>query len=142
MTKRLLLPALLIALFSCKGSGEHHYKDMAKDTCDCMNLLSKDLSPEMQKVIIDSGGDQFKFDQDLMDLMIEDEETTVRDLDIFQGRGLEEMEACMANVEKKYDDVYTMLSEEQVYEKIMKELKTMKGCEISVAMIKMGKSME
>lgn len=138
MRKTLLLPALLITLLACDNSTDQDFKNIAKDTCDCVNILADDLSPGMIKLISESDGDEAKLEQGMMDLMLEDQETTMNDVNILQGNAAVEMESCMAKVEKKYDDVYTTLSENEVLEKIMVELKTMNGCESTVAIIKMG----
>ena len=138
MKKLLLLPALLITLIACNNASEEDFKNIAKDTCDCVNLVAKDLSPGMTKLIIDADGDQTKLEAGMMDLMLEDQETTMNDVNILQGKAIQDMETCMAKLEKKYDDVYTQLSETEILDKLMVELEKMSDCKSSVAIIKMG----
>ena len=112
--------------------------NMAKDTCDCVNLVAKDLSPGMIELISECDGDQMKLQEGMMDLMMEDPDATMNDVSILEGKATTDMEACMKKLETKYDDVYTTLSETEILEKIMVELKSMPDCKSSVAIIKMG----
>ena len=138
MIKVLLLPALLMSILACDNSTEQDYKNMAKDTCDCVNLVAKDLSPGMIELISECDGDQMKLQEGMMDLMMEDPDATMNDVSILEGKATTDMEACMKKLETKYDDVYTTLSETEILEKIMVELKSMPDCKSSVAIIKMG----
>ncbi len=138
MKKILLLPALMITLFACNNASEEDFKNIAKDTCDCVNLVAKDLSPGMTAVIIEADGDQAKLQEGMMDLMLEDQATTMNDMNVLQGKAIKDMETCMTKLETKYDNVYTQLSEAEVLEKMMAELEKMSDCKSSTAIIKMG----
>lgn len=138
MIKILLVPALLMSILACDTTTDEDFKNIAKDTCDCVNLVAKDLSPGMIKLIIDADGDQAKLEAGMMDLMVADQEATMNDVSILQGSATNDMEACMTKLESKYDNVYTTLSESEILDKMMTELKKMPDCKSSVAIIKMG----
>lgn len=138
MKYSLLLSTLLLTLFACNMSDETDYKNLAKDTCDCVNLFTDDLSDEMMDILETSNGDEAKLEELMMSYMMKDAEAAMKDAETLQGSGTAEMTECMEKIEKKYDDVYTTLSEDEVVAKIMKELEKMDDCNRARIILKMG----
>jgi hypothetical protein len=138
MKYSLLLSGLILSLFACNVSNETDYKNMAADTCDCVSKLTNNLSPEMMAILETFDGDQAALEAKMMEYMEADPVAGMKDVQILEGSGQAEMTACMEKVEKKYDDVYTMLSEEQVAEKIIEKLETMDGCKSTITILRVG----
>ena len=139
MRTTLLLSTLLLTLFACNVSTETDYENIAKDTCGCINLFTSDLSPKMVEVIESSKGDETALQEAMMEYIQADPVQGMADVQMLEnGANLEKMEACMEKIEKKYDDVYTTLSEEEIVAKVIEKLETMDGCKSSIAILNMG----
>jgi hypothetical protein len=70
-------------------------------------------------------------------VMMKDLEKGMADAQAMQELGTE-MQDCSKDLEKKYDQVYTSESEDEVIEKILSALKAKDGCEFTYAIMKMG----
>lgn len=138
MKKLLLLPALSLALFACNVAGDEDYEALAKDACGCINESTGELSDEMIKVIVDADGDQAKLEELMGEYMAADPSAAMKDVQAMQGSMVQDMTTCMEGLEKKYDDVYSTDSEEEVQKKIMEKLEAMDDCKSSVAIMKLG----
>lgn len=135
----LLISTLLLILFACNMSSDEDFKAIAKDTCDCINVFTSKLSPEMMEIIESSNGDESKLEAAMMDYMTKDPVQGMKDVQVLQGgENMQEMTACMEGIEKKYDNVYTTLSEDEILSKIIEQLKTMDDCKSTIAILKMG----
>jgi hypothetical protein len=138
MKKLLILPLLALSLFACNVADDADYAALAKDTCDCVNKSTEQLSPEMMQVIADSDGDQTKM-QELMGVYAsENPMQAMNDAQVMQGTMVQELTSCIDGLKSKYDDVYSTDSDEEVQDKILEELKSMDDCKSSYAFMKMG----
>lgn len=139
MKKLLLLLAVSSAVLvtSCNMASDADYDAMASDMCDCVNKSSDGISDEMKNAIIQSEKDGTSMEKAMTAVMMKDLEKGMADAQAMQELGTE-MQSCSKDLEKKYDQVYTSESEEQVIEKILKALKAKKGCEFTYAIMKMG----
>jgi len=129
----------LITLFSCDLSSEQDYEAVAKDTCDCVSVFTEGLSPKMLEIMEASNGDEAKLQADMMAYVAENPEEGMKDIEALENEtGMQEMEACMARLEEKYNSMYTTLSEEEIAEKIIEKLEGMEGCESTAVIMKLG----
>ncbi len=139
MKSTLLISTLLLTLLSCNLSSEQDYEAVAKDTCDCVNVFTSTLSDRMIQIMQESDGDQSKLEAAMMEYMLEDPEQGLKDVQALEnGESMKEMEACMAQLEEKYNSLYTTLSEEEIAQKIIEKLEGMKGCESTAVIMKLG----
>ena len=134
----LLFTSLTLILASCNLSTDQDFKDVAKDTCDCMSLFTNNLSDEMQTILADSEGDEAAFDAAFTQYMTDNPVEGMKDAQALAGADSPEVIGCMEKLEKKYDDVYTTLSEDEVVQKVVEELDRMGGCKATVSIMKMG----
>lgn len=138
MKTTLLFTSLTLILFSCNLSSDQDFKDVAKDTCDCMALFTDNLSDEMRQILIDSDGDEASFDAAFTEYMTESPMEGLKDAEALTQAESPEVLGCLEKLEKKYDHVYTTLSEAQVVQKVIEELDKMDGCKETVSIMKMG----
>ena len=138
MKTTFLLTSLLLVLFSCNLSTDEDYQNMAKDTCECMSMLTDDLSDEMQTILIESDGNQAAFDAAFEKYMEDNLMEGLKDAQAMANIESPEVMECMERLEKKYDNVYTTLSETEVVQKVIDELDKMGDCKATVAILKMG----
>lgn len=138
MKTTLILSSLLLILFSCDLSSDQDYKDIAKDTCGCMSLFTDNLSEEMQTILAESDGDEAAFDAAFTKYMEENPIEGLKDAQALAGAESPEVMGCMEKLEKKYDNVYTTLSETEIVERVITELENMGDCGVTVAIMKMG----
>lgn len=141
MKKLLILPVLAMALFACNVASDEDYSNMAKDTCDCVNETTKDISDRGMSIIINSDGDVAKMQQDLMEYAMDDPTSAASDGSAMQTFGTE-FPACMEKLEKKYENVYSAESEEEVQEKIMEKLRALKNCSNAAKLMEVGLKMQ
>lgn len=138
MKKLLILPALALMMFSCGTDTEENFKALSKDACDCVNKSTKELSPEMIKVLEDCEGDQAKM-QELMGEYASDNPTqAMADATLMQGEMMNEMVTCLDGVQKEYADSFEGMSDTEVQEGMMEQLKVMDGCKSSYTLVKMA----
>lgn len=138
MNKIVLFSAIALVFASCNMASDADYKNMASDMCDCFNGVQKDLSPKAQSIIIESAGDEEKLTAAFEEYATEDPTAAMDDAVVLQGLENGEAIDCINKLEKKYDKVYSLDSEEEVQAKVAKVLEGMKGCEFTLAIMKMG----
>lgn len=139
MKKLILLLSISSAVLvtSCNMASDADYDAMAKDMCDCVNKSSDGISDEMKDAIIQSEKDGTDMEKAMTAVMMKDLEKGMADAQGMQDLGIK-MQDCSKDLEKKYDQVYTSESEDQVIEKILNALKSKDGCEFTYAIMKLG----
>lgn len=138
MKKLLILPLLVVSLFACNVAGDADYAELAKDTCDCVNKSTEQISPEMLQVIVDSDGDQAKMQELMGEYASNNPTQAMQDAQLMQGAMVTDLTSCIEGLKSKYEDVYSTDSETEVQEKILKELKGMDDCKSAYAFMKIG----
>ena len=113
------------------------YDAMATDMCDCVNKSSGGISDNMKDAIIKSEKDGTDMQAAVTEVMMKDLKTGMADAQAMTDLG-KDMEICSKDLEKKYDQVYTSESEDEVINKILTTLKAKQGCEFTYALMKMG----
>ena len=139
MKKLFILPLLGLTLFSC--AGDKDYENMAKDTCDCVNETTKDISERGMSIILGSDGDVSKMQQDLMQYASDDPTAASADATAMTEFGTE-FPACMEKLEKKYDNVYSAGSKEDVQNEVLSKLKGLDGCSDAAKLMEIGLKMQ
>jgi hypothetical protein len=139
MKKLLLLLAVsgTVLVTSCNTATDADYDAMAQDMCDCVNKSSTGISDNMKDAIIKSEKDGTDMQAAVTEVMMKDLKTGMADAQAMQDLGTE-MQDCSKDLEKKYDQVYTTETEDQVIEKLLNSLKAKQGCEFTYAIMKMG----
>ena len=138
MKRLLVLPALLFVVGACNIADDTDYEAVAKDTCQCVKDATDNLSPEAKDLIIGSNGDLEKFKSDFETYATEDPMKAMNDAMEMQKLAEPEFQTCIDGLKTKYDDVYSTDSEEEVQKKILEVLEDMDGCDITVAVFKIG----
>ncbi|MCR9172392.1 MAG: hypothetical protein NXI10_07880 [bacterium] len=138
MKKLLILPVLSLILFSCGNTTEEDYKNMAQDSCDCVNKATAQLSPRMQDILNEFGGDQARMESMMAEYAMEDQAAAMEDAQKFQGAVINDFTTCLDGVQKKYSDKFTTDSDEEVQKKMLDILKDLDGCASSYGMVKMA----
>ncbi|MDB2656458.1 hypothetical protein N9Y60_00225 [Crocinitomicaceae bacterium] len=138
MKKLLILPVLAMALFACNMASEEDYNNMAEDMCDCIEGSTKGMSDRGKQILGDSDGDATKLQQDLIAYMTEDPVGSAKDMEVMAAMETDMVE-CSDKLEKKYDDVYTSESEDEIMKKLMEAVNNLDdGCKISKAILNAG----
>jgi len=132
------LTALSLILFSCNNVSDQDFKDVSKDMCDCMSIFTDELSPEMRQIMVDTDGDEAKFQEALMEYMTENPAEGMKDAQALTKAESPEVINCIEGLEKKYENLYTTMSEDEVVAKVIDELDGMDGCDVTVSVMKMG----
>jgi hypothetical protein len=140
-----LLLLVTVVLFSCK-TADNKVPQIAADFCNCFSKLEKDMSAESKKVFTtaaESVDPEKVLEEEITKL---DEETQTKVATEFMALGeLEddnsEVGRCIKNVEKKYDNAYT-LNQSKFLDKVIKELEQKPGCSFTASLMKLGKKVE
>ena len=137
--KKFILPLLVmtVALGSCNMANDDDYKNLSKDMCDCVNKNGKDLSDGMRDVLIKSGKDGSQMETLMQEHFMKDPAAAAQDISALEKIGTE-MDACVADLEKKYDKIYTTDKEDEVKKKVLDILAKEKGCELTYALMQIG----
>jgi hypothetical protein len=138
MKKLLILPVLAMALFACNIASEEDYDNMAKDMCDCIEGSMEGMSDRGKQIIGDSEGDATKLQEGLLSYMMEDSQAAQADIAVMEVMDAK-MEACNDKLEKKYDNVYSSESEDEVLKKLIEAVNKLDdGCKASKALLNAG----
>lgn len=137
----LVLAVVALFLVSCK-SADKKVPQIAADFCNCFTQMEKDMSPESKSLFTkaaESPDPEKAIEEGITAL---DEETQLKVGQEFMAFGdLEnensEVGRCMKNVEKKYDNEYT-LNQSKFVSKVIKELEKKPGCDFTASLLKMG----
>ncbi|MFN5984259.1 MAG: hypothetical protein ACK476_14095 [Fluviicola sp.] len=138
--KKIILPFIAItalSLGSCNTAGDEEYKNMSSDMCDCMTKASKDISPEMQKAVVDGNKAGKDMTAIMTDYMAQNPEGVMNDVTAFQTAAVG-FEKCGKDLETKYKDVYTRESEDEAMKKLVKIMGEDKGCAFVHATVQLG----
>lgn len=134
-----ILPFVSMLMFAITQPGcqnmadKDDYQAAASDMCNCVNLATKDLSPELKKIIANNPKDE-KALEDYFERNPEQALTAMTTLLSIE----EEMKPCIKDLEVKYKDIYTNDSEAEVMRKVMNVLKSEPDCKFSYALIQAG----
>lgn len=132
----LLCPVVLTAA-SCNMADEADYESMATDICDCVNKNTTGISEGMKNTFIDAMKNDKDFQAAVTEYVMKNPEVGMKDAEAMTQ--LESgMESCMNDLEKKYDDVYSNESEEEVQKKLVAKLEANKDCAFTYAIVKLG----
>ena len=137
--KKLILSLLVLtlALGSCNMANDDDYKNLAKDLCDCVNKNSKDISPKMREAIIMSAENGKDFEKVLTEAITEDPAGGMKDYNAVMAL-MKSMGTCVKDLEKKYKDIYTADTEDEMQKKLMDVFKAEKNCDLTYAIMKKG----
>lgn len=136
MKPKNIIPGLLIAItvfFFSRGCGpeiadDTDYKNFAEDYCTCFNKSTASISEEAKQIIINS--DPSNPEKMIIDLI---GKISYEDLE-----KIENTEACMDEMEKKYGDLKTRDSEEEVIGKMLDAMDQNEKCEFTSAIMRIG----
>jgi hypothetical protein len=141
--KKLLyvLCPLALALGACNMADEKDFDNMAADVCGCVNNNTGALSDGMKQTIIDADKNGEDLQQAVMAYAMKNPEQGMKDAEAMTG--LEKgMEGCMKDLEKKYNDVYSTDTEDEIQKKLIEKLAVNKDCAFTYAIVKMGLELE
>lgn len=133
-----LIPAIAFAVTSCNFANEEDYENLAKDACDCVNQATEGLSPRAKEILADSDGDMDKFQKGFEEYSNEDPMAALADATEMQKLADGSFESCINGLEKKYEDLYSTKSEEEIQQKILETLDGMDDCRTSAAIMRAG----
>lgn len=137
--KKLLyvLCPVVLALGACNMADDKDFDNMAADVCGCVNSNTGELSEGMKKTIIDADKSGQDLQEAVMAYAMKNPEQGMKDAEAMTN--LEKgMEGCMKDLEKKYDNVYSADSEEEIQKKLVEKLAANKDCAFTYAIVKMG----
>ena len=142
MKNLLFIATVLVGLSACNMADDADYKGMASDMCGCFNDATAGLSDEGRKAIEDAGQNDTDMQAALMEYAQENPMQAMQDGQVLSSLGEADVMACISDLEKKYDDVYTTDSEKEVQDKLMEVMKDMKECKLTYAFVKAGLAMQ
>ena len=117
-------------------ANDDDYKNLANDLCDCVNKNSKDISPEMREKIIQSAEKGMEIEKVLKDAIQDDPDKGMKDYHAVMAF-MEHVQTCVTGLEKKYKDIYTADSEEEMQKKLIDVFKAEKDCDLTYAIKRM-----
>jgi len=138
MRTALFTLGLSTLLISCETTTEQDYENISRDMCNCMSTFTKDLSETMTNIIIEADGDQAVLQTKMMEYMGSNLEEGMKDVEILSKAESPEIVQCIEGLQKKYDHLYTNLSEEEILDKMSETLGKTEGCEVTLALMKIG----
>jgi uncharacterized protein YifE (UPF0438 family) len=116
---------------------EADYENMATDICDCVNKNTTDISDGMKNTFTDAMKNGKDFQAAVTEYVMKNPEVGMKDAEAMTK--LESgMQSCMNDLEKKYDDVYSNETEEEVQKKLVAKLEANKDCGFTYAIVKLG----
>lgn len=130
MKKIFILPLLSLALFSCNMADDKDYESMAKDLCRCFDESLDGISERGENILIESAGNDFNFQEEFDLYQKEDAQGAVNDMLILANLETS-LNTCGEKLKKKYENVYSNESEEEVLKRIIDKLNDLDGCEIA-----------
>lgn len=135
-----LVLASVSVIFSASSCNMNQEKEMAADVCGCTSQLEKQLSPEFVKLIVettDAPNPEQAMQEKIDAMEMEEMLAIVADMkvvnEIENDKG--EFSACMKELEKKYDNAYT-LDEEESMKIVLAEMQKL-DCKFGSAMVKL-----
>ena len=146
MSKNLFLLMIIAVVYvSCK-SAESKAPQMAADFCKCFEEIQSNISDNTMKIFKKASGsaNPEKALEEAMEELNEEEQLNVAmELSALDDMDNEQSEIgrCIKNVEKKYNNAYT-LNEKKFVGMIIKELETKPGCDFTATLLKLGTKIE
>ena len=133
--------SLFLLASSCKSADKNADK-IAADFCNCFSDLEKNLSSDTKKIFTSAANAADPTTTMQKDLMALDPEKQQKVSEELQSLGdIEDANSsigrCMKDVEKKYDNAYSM-NEDKTVRKIVAELEKKSGCEFTASLMKVG----
>lgn len=146
MKTTLTLIALLFCLqLSAQKSkteaSREDYVELAQDMCGCVESNAKGLSPGMREVLIKSGYDPSQMEALMQEFMMEHLEEGMNDIEVLQNIG-DGMDKCVNKLSKKYKNIYSHQTEEEIQAMLVDILGEEKGCELTYALMMIGLNSE
>jgi hypothetical protein len=138
MKKLLFIPVVLLGLSACNMASQDDYDAMASDMCGCFDEVKSELSEDAQNVIIDATNSGKDLEEAFAEYAEEKPMEALKDQMAIMKLGDASVMDCLDGLEKKYDDVYTSESETEIQDRIIKSLESMEGCELTLAIAKLG----
>jgi len=142
MKTLLFISTLLIGLASCNVASDEDYENMAGDMCECINSSTEGLSTGMVDAIVDAAKSDVDILEAIQEYTLENLETSVADGQILEDAFGNMETGCMKDLETKYEDLYSMESEAELQDKLLKILEKKDGCDLTFAIFKIGVQMQ
>lgn len=138
MKSLLFITTLLVGLSACNMADDGDYEGMASDMCGCFNDATAGLSDEARKIVEDAGKNDENAQDALMGYIENNPIEGMKDIEVLAGLEESDFMACLSELEKKYDDVYTTETEAEVQDKLIEVMKDVDGCALTYAFVKAG----
>ena len=138
MKKLLFIPAIVLGLAACNTASDKDYENMTTDLCECMNSSTEGLSDDMKNTLIDAGKNGEDIQAAIEKLAMDKPMQTMQDGQLLMQIGEDMQNGCLKDLEKKYENVYTLESEADVQKKIVETMEGKDGCGLTYAILKMA----
>jgi len=132
-----LLCPIVLSLASCNIADDKDYENMAADFCGCVNKNTTGVSDGMKKAIEKAVNDGKDLETAMTEHMSKDLTQGMKDAQAMTQLQVG-IESCMNDLEKKYKNVYSSDTEEEVQNKLIKTLEASKDCGFTYAIFKLG----
>ncbi|MFZ9587936.1 MAG: hypothetical protein ACO29U_10075 [Crocinitomicaceae bacterium] len=136
----LVLP-LALGFSACNMAGEQDYTNLSNDMCDCMNQSTTEVSAQTKEAIIGAMESGKSIDVAMTELAEKDPMQAITDGQHLMEAG-PKFEKCFASMEKKYDELYTTETEQQIMDKLLETLKNNQSCKWTYALVELGMQAE
>lgn len=124
-------------LVSCSIARESDYENAANDLCNCINKNSDGISESTKSSIISLSKSDGSMEDVFAKMTINDPELIIKDGEALMQLGVK-IEGCGKEIEKKYDNIYTNESDEEIQKRFLEILGENGNCEWTYALVKLG----
>lgn len=134
----LIIIAASLFIYSCK-SADSQVPAISTDMCNCFKTIEESMKPEVRAIfeeVAKSDDPQSKLMEGMKTLTPELANELGEQLSSV-GRNTSPIGKCMKELEKKYDKLYTK-DKDGVMQKVVKELSSKDGCNVSAALLSIG----
>ncbi|MFT6982385.1 MAG: hypothetical protein ACJAUD_001152 [Crocinitomicaceae bacterium] len=138
MKNLLFITTLLIGLSGCNLADDADYTEIADEMCGCFNEATAGLSEQGRDVIIEAGKNDVDFQIALTEYAQNEPVKGMQDNLVLVNLGEQGFMDCMTDIQKKYDEVYTTDSEDEILQKVIKIMQKNKSCDLTYAIMKNG----
>ena len=138
ITSVLIITAASLLMYACK-SADSQVPAMSADMCNCFKTLEDEMQSEVKAIfdeVAKSDDPQSKLMEGMKKLSPEMAKELGQQLSSV-GSSSSPVSVCMKELEKKYDKLYTK-DKDAVLEKVVKELSSKEGCNVSAALLSIG----
>ncbi|MFT6246258.1 MAG: hypothetical protein ACJA0U_002512 [Salibacteraceae bacterium] len=136
MKNLLFITTLLIGLLGCNLADDADYTEIADEMCGCFNEATAGLSEEGRDVIIEAGKKDVDFQIALTEYAQNEPVKGMQDNLVLENIGKQGFIDCMTDIQKKYEEVYTTDSEDEISQKVIKVMQKNKSCDLTYAIMK------